>query len=274
MARFEITGWGGKPIGYVPVVNVAPGGRRIEQRRLPILIAFADGLPEGLAGLVATSDLQAYDSVDKPPFARRLAGLLVAEELELLAKTGDIPPLAEMGALLCGDFYAVPTLDRRGGLGNVLPVWEAFESRFSWTLGVAGNHDAYDGKTQVRGAIPDAWSAELLDGQTVERDGLMVGGVSGIIGPSGKAWRHEEAELERKLGRLDSPEILLLHEGPNVPGTQLPGSSEVRALLLGALNDSSTIICGHRHWPMVERRLGAHRVVSVDSRVVVITRRQ
>jgi hypothetical protein len=260
-----------EPIDWVPVVNVAPGGRLIERRQLPVHVARADGLPSDLAGLVATSDLQAYDSVERPPFARRLAGLVVAEVLDELAERGAIPPLDELGAILPGDYYAVPTLDRRGGLGDVRPVWEAFQARFAFTVGVAGNHDAFGAKTEPRGAIPDAWNARLLDGKQFSHGELTLGGVSGILGKKSRPWRHSKKKLRKKLRKASKDaDILVLHEGPNIPGTKLRGSWDVRAALLKEVEHPTTIFCGHRNWPRPIEKLGPHTVVNVDSRVLVI----
>jgi len=268
---FQIKKWGDHPIGHVPVVNVAPGGRLIERREIPLLVAFAEGVPAGLSGIVATSDLQAYDSNERPPFARRLAGLVVAETLAELSVAGEIPPLSEMLALLPGDYYAVPTLDRRGGLGDVREVWDAFQRRFAQTLGVAGNHDAFGAKTEMKGAIPDSWAAQLLDGTSVDVEGLVVGGVSGVIGKKSRPWRHSKKKLGKKLVKaLREADILLLHEGPNIPGTRLRGSWDVRDALLKHGLEPTTVFCGHRNWPRPCEALGPHTIVNVDSRVVVI----
>lgn len=267
---FEITSWDAEPIGTVEVVSVAPGGRLIETRHLPIMIARVQGLPAALSGIVATSDLQAYDSLDKPPYARRLAGHVVAEKLESLAADGVIPPLESMGALLPGDYYAVPTLDRRGGLGNVRGVWAEFERRFRWTVGVAGNHDAFGAKTETKGALPEEWEARLLDGAVEDFDGLAIGGVCGVIGNKKKPWRHSKKEMKKKVRRAASgAQILVLHEGPDVPGEAVRGSSKVRKALL-KVEEPLLVVCGHRHWLEPQRQLEQHTILSVDSRVAVL----
>lgn len=270
--KFEIVEWDEAPIAGVDVVSVAPGGRLIEERCLPVLVARATGLPNGLDGIVATSDLQAYDSTEKPPFAPRLGGHAVIDVLQELEGRGAIPELSRMGALLPGDYYAVPTLDRRGGLGDVRGVWRAFAERFSFTVGVAGNHDAFGAKTERKGAIPDDWNARLLDGENDDFAGLQIGGVCGVIGKKKKPWRHSKKKMKKKVRKASrGAQILVLHEGPDVPGASVRGSSKVRKALL-KVERPMTVFCGHRNWPEPHQRLGHHTIVNVDSRVVVIVR--
>ena len=50
-----------KPILTIPSVNVAPGGRRVEKRHIPLLHGRVDILPKGINGLLITSDLQGFE---------------------------------------------------------------------------------------------------------------------------------------------------------------------------------------------------------------------
>ncbi len=59
-------------------------------------------------------------------------------------------PAGRVGVLLAGDFYTVPSLDKRGGSGDVDSVWQAFGEHFHWVVGVAGNHDTYAGYASHR----------------------------------------------------------------------------------------------------------------------------
>ena len=54
-------------------------------------------------------------------------------------------------ALMCGDYYAIPSLDKRGGLGDVEQVWCGFKQISQTVIGVAGNHDRFGGKLKLDG---------------------------------------------------------------------------------------------------------------------------
>jgi len=110
---------------------------------LPILRATVDHLPDGLEAIVATADLQGRGLEREDGGPAPLLGELLAEELEALAKLGEIPSPDVTGVILAGDLYSRPELDCRGGSGDVRVVWDAFARNFRWVAGVAGNHDFY-----------------------------------------------------------------------------------------------------------------------------------
>jgi hypothetical protein len=87
--------------------------------------------------------------------------------------------------LLAGDFYSVPDANKRGGYGDVTPVWQAFGERFAWTAGVAGNHDDVDGAVLLHGV-------HILDGDVVELEELRIGGVGLICGNPDKCGRRDD----------------------------------------------------------------------------------
>jgi hypothetical protein len=56
----------------------------------------------------------------------------------------------------------------------------------------------------------------FLDGNLIEVDGLVLGGVSGIIGDKNKPFRVPELKYLQNLEKVVNkrPELLLLHESP------------------------------------------------------------
>jgi hypothetical protein len=98
-------------------------------------------------------------------------------ELLGIAVAAELAPLTSehTGVIIAGDMFSVAAADKRGGFGDVAPVWHAFADRFRWVAGVSGNHD------DVRAVRRP--NAHVLDGG-------------------------ESAAAESK------PDILVLHEGP------------------------------------------------------------
>ncbi len=123
----------------------------------------------------------------------RLLGHLVAEELEILAEQGKIPPLKTTGIILAGDFYA--KIDKRGGVGDVREVWQAFSSRFRWVAGVGGNHDSFGKTPENIIEFQNEQGIHYLDGNTISVDDIRIAGISGIIGKSNKPFRRLEKRL-------------------------------------------------------------------------------
>lgn len=195
-----------RPSWLLPYSNA---GRRggVEVAHLPLWFGVADQLPGSLDAVVFASDLQGYARVYDGSSA--LLGVALAEWLDGLADDGELPPLDRCGVVLAGDLYAVP--DRRGGYGDVGPVWRAFGDRFAWVVGVAGNHDDVSSLAGRRPA-----HLHLLDGDVVELDGWTVGGVGRVPGdPSRPGRRHpsEQRELvERVVAR--EPDLLVMHDVP------------------------------------------------------------
>ena len=89
-------------------------------------------------------------------------------------------PVEQVGVLLCGDFYTVPNLDKRGGSGDATSVWNAFSNEFSWVVGVAGNHDTFG----IDASKPPMFRSPLhfLDCNSKLICGLEIASVSGIVG--------------------------------------------------------------------------------------------
>jgi Icc protein len=255
-----------EPLATFDYLNAGPGGRT-EVRALEVLRAVATGLPAGVDGMVLTADLQGRErlpgkgrlGVEGP----RLAGEAVAEWLAGLCAIGRLPPAERVGVLLAGDLWSEPGCVKRGGLGDVTPVWHTFAQHFRWVAGVLGNHDL----------LPESPGAgcHVLDGKAKSLDGLRVGGVGGIVGKSSKPNRRPPDEFTDLLARvlIQSPDVVLLHGGPD-DGERL-GEPVVREALEAYAPPLA--VFGHCHWdePLGRLETGT-QLCNVDGRVVVAVR--
>lgn len=262
--RVQITSISEYPIHQISYITAAPGNKGVVEQVLPVLLAEVDFLPPGLDAIIATSDLQGIDAKEG-----RLLGHLVAEELEILASHGKIPSRRKTGIILAGDLYA--QLDKRGGIGDVREVWEAFNSCFSWVAGVAGNHDSFGNTSEDIKAFKDKRGINYLDGNIVDIDGVRIAGISGIIGNKNKPFRRPDKAFRKVMRELINkfPDILILHESPNDLDAKLLGNESIRAELEGVSN--LLVICGHCYWKTPIIHLPKQvQVLNVDSRVVVL----
>jgi len=256
MIRIDV--FDAEPLVEVRYLNAARGGGSTVDR-LPIVVAHVNALPGDLDAIVACADLQGV--VRGASDESELLGVAVADHLEELAYDRKIPALARTGVVLAGDLYSVPAADKRGGYGNVKPVWDAFAERFAWVAGVAGNHDD---TSEVGGD-----NSHLLDGDRVVVDELIIAGVGGIIGSKPKPGRRVEhaqlALIDRAIG--DAVDILVLHEGPHGDDGQR-GSSSIRATIEAA--GVPFVIFGHDHWSVPLAAYEHGQLLNVDARVVVM----
>lgn len=253
------------PLHTMDYRSAAPGGRGSVQMSLPVFEAVATGLPEALDALVATSDLQGIAITPAGPL---LLGEALAEELLVLCESGLLPRAARVGVLLAGDLFSSPRADTRGASGDVRVVWRAFANRFRWVAGVAGNHDLFGSLDEQRALKA---RVHLLDMNQVSLDGLVVGGVSGIIGKPGKPNRKVEREFCRGIEvAARGSDALVLHEPPVGPAPDQIGKLEVRDALLKS--EARFVVCGHAHWHTMLAELGEVQVLNVDGRVVVLRR--
>jgi Icc-related predicted phosphoesterase len=258
-----ITSIAEQPIYEIPFLTATSNG--VGVNILPIVIAEVDFLPDGLEAIIATSDLQGID------LHQRLIGNFVAEELEKLAELGKIPPSDKTGVILAGDFYA--GINKRGGVGDVREVWQAFSKRFSFCVGVAGNHDSFGETAEDIKEFQQARGIYYLDGDITNIDGISIAGISGIIGNKNKPFRRPEKEFMKVINQLIqySPDILVLHEGPNNPSIKLKGNNSIRIGLLEANN--LLVICGHSHWKTPITSISSNvQVLNTDNRIVILLR--
>lgn len=250
------------PLTHVRYKNAARGGGSVTAH-LAVERARARALPDGLDALVLTGDLQGVVP-DPRGGPNQLLGVAVAEVLEELAFDEVLPPADRIGVILAGDLYSVPDADRRGGHGDVAPVWLAFAERFAWVAGVAGNHDDVE-------AVPARANLHLLDGQQRSLGGLRIGGVGRIIGDPGKRGRRDhDAQLKQIAAAGAGADLLVLHEGPPGHGPDQRGHAAIAETL--ANQGVPLTVCGHDHWPTALADTAHGQVLNVDARVVVVQR--
>lgn len=260
-----------QPILEFRYLNAGRGPGQSYEDRLPIHVARVDRLPDGMAALIATADLQGRERFEDSSGASiRLLGealpeRLVKEVLPTLAIRGS----DRVGVLLAGDFYTVPALDKRGGTGDVTSVWMAFADFFAWVAGIPGNHDTFGEPPQRRPRFPA--HMHFLDGDATEVNSLRIAGLGGIIGKATRPNRRSEDDYLATLRRLlhPSPDVVLMHEGPDGTDVGQRGLSQVREIL--GESGARLVIRGHAHWsqPFAEFDSGL-QVLNVDARVVVL----
>ncbi|WP_230777553.1 metallophosphoesterase family protein [Roseiconus lacunae] len=231
---------------------------------------LVDELPKGMSAIIATADLQGretFESAGGKPLR------LLGEVLPAILADEIIPNFGlangRIGVLLAGDFYTVPALDKRGGSGDVTSVWQAFADEFDWIVGVAGNHDLFgDAATRPRFTTP----VHFLDNDIVTIDELPIAGLSGIPGNPRRPWRRTEDDFVVALELLlsDSPAIVMMHDGPDVPDSGHRGSPRIRQVVEQA--EPVLVVRGHSHWkePLATLSNGT-QVLNVDARVIILT---
>ncbi|QDV40655.1 hypothetical protein Enr13x_04890 [Stieleria neptunia] len=260
-------------IREISFLNAGRGPGGFYRDTLPVHRGFVDTLPDGMSAIIATADLQGRETFES---AGGKSLRLLGEVLPAILANEIIPNLGvgngRIGVLLAGDFYTVPALDKRGGSGDVTPVWRVFADEFDWIVGVAGNHDLFgDAATRPRFTDP----VHFLDNDTVTIDELPIAGLSGIPGNPRRPWRRTEDDFIEALEQLlcDAPAIVVMHEGPDLPELGFRGSPKIRHVL--ERSESTLVVRGHAHWnqPFAELSNGP-QVLNVDARVVILTKDQ
>ena len=254
------------PLSRLPYV--APdGSRALTHHHLEILHGEVDALPATLDAVFCTSDLQGRIAPNGVLLGEALAAHLVE-----LSATGVLPAPERMGAILCGDLLARPGLERRGGNGDVRPVWKAFARAFHWVAGVAGNHDHFGASPRDLERFSREPGIHFLDGQCVEIDTLRIGGVSGIVGNARRPFRRDAQNHACLVKELleKRPDMLVLHEGPP---EQNDATGKGNLTVREALESGPPTFCcfGHKHWnPPFENLPNRTTLLNVDARVVVL----
>ena len=259
-----------EPIVEIRFLNAGSGSRGFYVDTLPVHVAQVRGLPDEVAAMVVTADLQGRETFgDANGQPIRLLGEVLPERLAVEIFPQLNLPAGHIGAVLAGDFYTVPALDKRGGTGDVTEVWRAFAYQFDWAVGVAGNHDKYEDETMP--SQQPSSNSRVLDKQSADFDGIRFAGVSGTIGNPKRHWRRTLESycdaIEESVTR--STDMLILHDGPDSPCGGGKGSSDVRELL--ELLPRTLVVRGHAHWktPLVQLANGT-QVLNVDSRCVIL----
>lgn len=250
--------------------NAASGGGT-QVSSLPLLQTSCEGLiPEGLTGVLVTSDLQGIAPVRALGGATGLLGEAFVEWYAALADEDRVPPPSRVGVLLAGDLYSDPFARKRGATGDVGPAWEAFARDFAWVAGVAGNHDLFTSRAS-RSVVRRSHVARL-DGDVVTFDGLRIGGVGGIMGKKGKVNRRTPDSFSNALLQVlaEDPHIVVLHEGPPGIDSAQRGQIELEDTL--AEHPPPLLVSGHVHWSRPWSASGARMHLNVDGRAVLLTR--
>ncbi|GDX80186.1 hypothetical protein LBMAG42_19970 [Deltaproteobacteria bacterium] len=257
----RIISFNAAPVAALAYRNSKPGGGGTFVASLPVFNATVDFLPAGLDAVVLTSDLQGRELSGPRLVGEALAPWLVSE--------GIVSRPDHTIVLLAGDLYASPRADERGSTGDVRTVWRAFANTFGAVAGVAGNHDLFGDQTMEAFAKSEA--VHLLDGACATLRGLRVGGVSGIVGKTTKPNRKDDETFIRLLEDvlLDTPDVVVLHQGPDGASPRDKGSASVRATLT-AVEAPPIVVFGHCHWEAPFLEEGRSQLVNVDGRVVVL----
>jgi Icc protein len=261
-----------EPILEIPYLNAGRGPGQFYESRLPIHLAQVDRLPDGVSAIVITGDLQGrerFEEAGNGPI-RLLGEVLPRRLIHEVFPLLDIRDFERVGALLAGDFYTVPTLDKRGGTGDVIGVWHAFSEHCLWVAGVPGNHDMFGEPPQRRPRFPGGM--HFLDGDVIEVGELRIAGLGGIVGHTSRPNRRSEDDYLATLQQLleKRPHLIVMHDGPDGPLAEQRGMTRVREILLDS--ETGLVIRGHAHWdqPFAAFDSGL-QVLNVDARVVVLT---
>ncbi|MFZ5893585.1 MAG: metallophosphoesterase family protein [Myxococcota bacterium] len=257
-----------KPIHRVRYTNAAKRGG-VATGQLEVLRATVDTLPEGVRGLLATSDLQGVVAPWQLGGETVLLGEHLPEHFSELSSDGSFPNPATLGAILAGDLYSAPGGDVRGATGDVRSVWNAFAQHFSWVVGVAGNHDLF-GSNRDAARFAAQPNVHLLDGEALLLGDARIGGIGYIIGDPAMVGRRDRDDYLAALSLVleQRPEILILHNGPHGDWRQR-GDVDIRDAILSA--PPLLVICGHSHWdaPLHELENGT-QILNVDARAVLL----
>ena len=227
---------------------------------LPFYRVFVDVMPGDISAFVAMSDLQGREKKG----SNRLLGEVVAEELAVLEELGEVPKIDL--TILAGDLYDYPDCNKKAGTGDISSVLNAFAAHFPNVVAVLGNHD-------MLGQAALADNVTVLDGDSCMIKGIIIGGVSGIIGRPGKNQRKDEASFLKAMEKATRKglDLLVLHEGPKGPELDQYGSEAIKEFLL-CQKRIGLVLFGHSFWERPLERIGAVDVLNLDSRVFVFTR--
>ena len=226
---------------------------------LPFYKVKVDVMPKGVKTFIATSDLQGREQNKE---SNQLVGEALAEELSLLQELGEMSNIDLI--LLAGDLYDYPECGKRGGSGLVTSVWNAFSDRFKQVIGVHGNHDIVEDELLNS-------NVNIIDGNTINYEELMLGGVGGIIGRPDRNQRKTEEHFTKALKSVtkQQPDITLLPQGPDDPLNKQLGQAFIREHF--EKNGEGIVIFGHCHWSVPFIEIGKNQVLNVDNRLYLFT---
>lgn len=262
-----------EPIEKFSYKVVAQGGRDVSGNRvikeedLPIYLgSIRNSKIKDIEYVIIASDLQGNVFEKNEP---KLLGEVLPDFLQLLFEIEfEGVDREQVGVLLCGDLYA--RLDKRGGLGDVKNVWRAFNDKFGFVVGVAGNHDDFGRPEEFKSFLQEG-GIHYLHNQIRKIRKLKIGGIGGIIGRPDKPFRNDESEYLKELKKLllAQPDFILLHEGPNNVNPELRGNDKIREVI--ERSKKNIIFCGHNHWDcsLIEKENGT-QILNVDSKCIIL----
>ena len=236
----------------------------IFHKTLPIYFAEYKNSNTDVDLLIIASDLQ---GVTEGQGKQHLIGEKLPSFLKTLIEI-ELKDCKKVGVLLCGDLYT--SLEKRGSSGDVRNVWKEFNNHFEWVVGVAGNHDTFGSEIEKEEFKLET-NIHLLHKETIELDGLKIGGISGIIGRAGKINRVDESDFLNGLTKLSKKKLdfILIHETPDFPSNNEIGNSKIREHI-EKLNPT-TICCGHCYWNnSLANFNNKTQVLNVDSKVILM----
>ncbi|WP_340023227.1 hypothetical protein MHI24_30115 [Paenibacillus sp. FSL K6-1096] len=259
-----------EPLAVVPFVSAAPGSQGIIYDELPVHLGEMLGLPEDVDALIVASDLQGIALSESGEYGDVLVGEQLAGTLvELLIQ--HLPGVRPEKVLvcLCGDLYGDTAV--RGSSGDPLQVWRAFRRSFGKVLGVNGNHDLLTPHGEAELAATPGTHL-FSEPSVLQHESLLIAGLGGVTGRADRPNRTPEIEYLELLGSLlkCGPDLLLLHQSPDLPGAGLPGHAGIRERLEAG---PEVLVCsGHVHWnrPLAELANGV-QLLNTDGRVLVFT---
>lgn len=264
-----------EPCPVHEVAGVKVVAEAIAKVRYPFLEGRVRVMPAGLTALVVVSDLQGRGlpsryRLGEPPL---VGTLIAAEAARWLREDRGMEP-GDCGVIMPGDYWSwPPAAAKRGGYGDVRPVWDAFAERFRWVVGVPGNHDLFGPATASSPAC-ESWrgNVHLLDCGVVELGGLVFGGVGGCVGNPKRPFRFEQRDQEARLLEVmaSQPDLLLVHQGPAGHGRERPGAATVGQVLTLA-SRPTLVLCGHEHWEPRIIDVGLCRVLNAHGAVCILT---
>lgn len=235
-------------------------------QQLSVLSARQKAKGDALA-VIALSDMQGltHEGGQYIPLGIEVFRYILPElEMDAL-----IPPLSQCLLCIVGDMYASTTEFKMGLNGNIDPVLEEAMALAPGFLAIVlGNHDTLSPAMQAK--LSHTPNVALLDGDTVETHGLVLGGISGIMGnPAKKPNRNDKTMLDKKCKQIvrQQPDILLLHEGPHLNEHQI-GHSDITDALTNF--PATTVISGHAHWQEPIAEFQNHRIINTDARIIVL----
>ncbi len=108
--------------------------------------------------------------------------------------------------------------------------------------------------------------------EIIEIEGLLIGGLTGIIGNPQKNFRWQEEDYLKALSKLlrEKPHILLTHLSPAVAELNLQGDERLNIILE---NGHETILfCGHSYWNYnnVYKMKNGTQILNADKKVFIL----